>query len=183
MVGGLRDGRGHTLIEMVVTISVMAILASAILPLAAMTAKREREIELRRALRDIRSALDLYHELCLASAGGGGAPVQGTPQGAPVQSILIKIEDDPGRVCYPKDLDVLLEGVETNVPRYQLKFLRSIPRDPFNASGEEHDGHGWIFRSTTEDPDAEGSWNRQNVFDVRSSSESQALDGSYYKDW
>lgn len=179
-----RRESGHTLIEMVVTIAVMAILASAILPLAAMTAKREKEIQLRRALRDIRSALDVYNELCRASRGGGAPPTGRTGPAAQVAPILtLKIEDDPGLICYPKDLDMLLEGVETNVPDYELKFLRRVPRDPFNTSNEEHDGFGWVFRSTTDDPESQGGWNRQNVFDVRSASESQALDGSFYKDW
>ena len=184
MVRLRRAASGHTLVEMVITIAVMGVLASVILPLAAVTRKREKEIELRRSLREIRSALDMYHELCRASLGA--APTQGRQgqQGqAPLQMIRLKIEDDPDGSCFPKDLDVLIEGVETNVPDYKLKFLRRIPADPFNTHEDEHDGHGWIFRSTTDDPESEGGWNRKNVFDVQTASKSQALDGSYYEEW
>ena len=180
MVTRWKAAAGHTLIEMVVTISVMAILASVILPLAAVTRKREREIELRRALREIRIGIDMYHELCMVS---GGPPQRGQPGAAGSQMITLKIEDDPGRTCFPKELELLVEGVETNVPDYKLKFLRRIPKDPFNSTDDEHDGYGWLLRSTTDDPESEGGWDRKNVFDVRTASESQALDGSYYKEW
>jgi general secretion pathway protein G len=183
MVTRLRGRSGHTLIEMVVTISVMAIFASVILPLAAVTRKREKELELRRNLREIRTALDLYHELCLNSMGGQRPPAGGGQNGQPMQALTLKIEDNLGGICFPKDLDPLVEGVDTATPDYKLRFLRRIPRDPFNVGNDEHDGYGWIFRSTTDDPEKQGGWNRQNVFDVRSASESQALDGSYYKDW
>jgi general secretion pathway protein G len=180
MVTRRKAASGHTLIEMVVTIAVMAILASVILPLAAVTRKREREIELRRSLREIRIAIDMYHELCMVS----GVPGQAAPPGAAgSQMIMLKIDNDLGRTCFPEDLDLLVEGVETNVPDYKLKFLRRIPKDPFNSDGEEHDGYGWLFRSTTDDPDSDGGWDRKNVFDVRTASESQALDGSYYAEW
>lgn len=176
MVTGRRHS-GHTLIEMVVTISVMAILASAILPLAAMTSRRAKEIELRRALRELRAGIDMYHEVCMTSLA------QKNPGQATLQVLTIKVEDDPGATCYPKDLELLVEGVETSVARYKLKFLRRIPRDPFNRDDDEHDQFGWVLRATTDDPEREGSWNKQNVFDVRTASEAQALDGSYYKEW
>ena len=157
-------------------------MASAILPVAAVSRKREKEIDLRRALRDMRSALDIYHDLCRQPAGGGG-PTQGQTQGGQVAMIAIKVEDDPDRTCWPKELDLLVDGVETNVPRYKLRFLRNIPRDPFNLRDDENDDHGWNLLSSTDNPEGSVGWNRQNVFDVRSASESQALDGSYYKDW
>jgi general secretion pathway protein G len=184
MTALFRGRSGHTLIEMVVTIAVMGILASVALPMAAVTRKREKEIELRRALREIRSALDMYNVLCKSSLGGG-IPGGGNATNAQgVQPLMLKIEDDPNQLCWPKELELLVEGVEvTNVPRYKLKFLRRIPRDPFNDPDEEHDGFGWEFRSTSDDPEDEGGWDRTNVFDVRSASKSQALDGSYYKDW
>jgi len=178
-----RGQAGHTLIEMVVTISVMAIFASVILPLAAVTRKREKEIELRRALREVRTALDMYHELCLSSGGAARPQTPPQPGAAPVEVIQLKIENDPGRTCWPEDLEVLLEGAETQVPRYKLRFLRRVPKDPFNLSEDEHDGHGWVFRSSTDDPERASGWDRQNVFDIRSASESQALDGSFYQDW
>ena len=153
-------------------------MASAILPVAAVSRKREKEIELRRALRDIRSALDMYHDLCGQPVGTGGQV-----QAGQVAMISIKVEDDPDRTCWPKELDLLIDGIETNIPRYELKFLRRIPRDPFNLTEDEHDSHGWNLLSSTDNPEGSVGWNRQNVFDVRSASESQALDGSYYKEW
>ena len=196
MVTRLRRQDGHTLIEMVVTISILGILATVALPIASVTRKREKEIELRRHLREIRSAIDMYHDACkvsLGQASGGGLgnaagnPPPPSPLGgqrpATLSRIIIKIEDDPGGTCYPKDLDVLIEGVETDVPRYKLKFLRRIPRDPFNVHDDEHDMYGWVLRATTDDPERDTGWNKQNVFDVRSASESHALDGSRYKDW
>lgn len=175
---------GHSFVELLVTTAILGIVAAAILPIASVSRKREKEIQLRRALRDMRAGLDLYHDLC-AQPVGGGPPQQGagTDPTTQVAQIAIKVEDDPDRTCWPKELDVLIDGVETNVPRYNLRFLRAIPRDPFNVTDDEHDGHGWNFISSSDNPEGSRSWNRQNVFDVRSASESQALDGSYYKEW
>jgi general secretion pathway protein G len=176
-----RGERGHSFLELLVTTILLSVLASAVLPLAAVSRKREKEIELRRALREIRVALDMYHEICRQSVvakppAGAGTPTQ-------TQQIIIKVEDDPGRTCWPKDLDLLVEGVETNIARYKLRFLRRIPADPFNTDQEERDAYGWKLLSTTDKPDGNVGWNRQNVFDVRSGSMSQALDGSFYKEW
>jgi general secretion pathway protein G len=170
---------GHTFVELLVTMGILAILATAVLPVAAMSRRREKEIELRHALRDIRAALDMYHELCtrrtLGGGGGQQAPAPIIQMGPP--------EDDPGMTCWPSDLDVLVHGVKTNIPDYKLRFIRRIPVDPFNRSGEEHDQHGWVLRSSNSDPERSLGWDRTNVFDVRSGSESQALDNSYYGDW
>ena len=167
---------GHTFVELMVTTAILLVLASAALPIAAASRQREKEVELRRALREIRLALYTYHQVCRASVGQGGKP------GGMVSMVTIKIEDDPDLTCYPKDLDVLVEGIETNVPDYELRFLRRIPRDPSNVDDEDFDDHGWRLVSTTDNPDGE-SWDRRNVFDVRSGSETRALDGSYHEDW
>lgn len=177
---------GHTFVELLVTAVIMSILAMAALPIAAVSRKREREIELRRALREMRLALDAYHFVCRQSTnptGGQAQAPQGTAPGQGPSVVRIKIEDDPDLTCYPKDLEVLLEGVETNIPRYRLRFLRRIPRDPFNRDDSEHDQFGWALRSTSDRQESNVGWDRRNVFDVRSGSEAQALDGSYYKDW
>ena len=178
--------RGHSFVELLVTTAVLTVMASAILPIAAVSRKREKEIQLRRALREIRSALDLYHDLCKLPVGGPAPGAGAGAQGGAAQqvaTVTIKVEDDPDRTCWPKELDLLVEGVETNIPRYELRFLRRIPPDPFNVSGDEHDAHGWNLLSSSDDPEGSVGWNRQNVFDIRSASESQALDGSYYKEW
>ena len=165
---------GHTFVELLVTTAILLILAAAVLPIAAASRQREKEIELRRALREIRLALHTYHQICRASVG----------QGTQVNNsmVTIKIEDDPDLTCFPKDLDVLVEGIETNTPDYKLRFLRRIPRDPFNIGEEDFDDWGWRLISTTDDPKGE-SWDRRNVFDVRSGVEWKALDGSYYEEW
>lgn len=167
---------GHTFVELMVTVAILLVLASAALPIASASRQREKEIELRRALREIRLALHTYHQVCRASTGGGGTV------GGVVSIVQIKIEDDPDLTCYPKKLDVLVEGIETNTADYELKFLRRIPRDPFNVDDDEHDAFGWELISTTDDFER-GSWDRRNVFDVRSASPRRALDGSRYGDW
>lgn len=177
-------GTGHTFVELLIAMVILAIMAGAVLPVAAISRKRQKEIALRRELRDMRAALDMYHQLC-GQQGAGGPPPNPTGGGALTQisQITIRVEDDPDRTCYPKDLDVLIEGVETNIPDYKLKFLRRIPHDPLNVEDDEFDQHGWSLRSTTDRVESEAGWNRRNVFDVHSGSDAQAIDGSYYKTW
>lgn len=179
--GAATASAGTTLVELLVTSTILTILAAAALPVAAVSVRREREIELRRALREIRSALDTYHVACLTSRGQGGSNRAPATAGGPTVSFTP--EDDPDLICFPKELDVLVEGVETNIPDYTLRFLRKIPEDPMNVGDEDFDSHGWRLRSTSDDPDGNVSWDRKNVFDVSSGSEWRALDGSYYKDW
>ncbi len=170
--------RGHTFVELLVTSAILIILASAIVPMASVTRKRQKELELRAALREIRNALDMYHELCRASIG------QGQPQPGPITHLRIALpEGDLNLECWPKELELLVEGIETNIPDYKVKFLRRIPRDPFNVEDDERDAFGWRLRSTTDNPGSSVGWDRQNVFDVSSGSENQALDNSYYKEW
>ena len=177
---GRRGVVGTTLLELVVSSVVLAVLSTIALPVAHLSVRRQKEIELRRALRDIRLALDTYHFLCRNSTARASGTARAGKTGTPV--INIKIEDDPGLTCYPESLDVLVDGVKTGERNYDLRFLRKIPSDPFNVSDDEHDEHGWRLRSTT-DRKASSSWNRRNVFDVASANEFRALDGSYYKDW
>jgi general secretion pathway protein G len=79
-----------------------------------------------------------------------------------------------GSQGYPPDLDTLVKGVD--VKGKKLKFLRRIPVDPMTDSAD------WGLRSMQDDPDSD-SWGGDNVFDVYTKSQAQALDGSYYKDW
>lgn len=179
-----RAGRssGHTFVELLVATVILGILASGVLPVAAVMKRHEKEIQLRRALREIRTALDAYHQVCRGSTGVAG---QGQPPGSPLQGakLTIRVEDDLNHECWPTDLDVLVEGVETGTPDYKAKFLRRIPRDPFVPIDEENDGYGWMLRSTQDRPESNVGWDRSNVFDVGSASEAQALDHSFYKDW
>lgn len=176
-----RTRNGTTLLELMISTAILMILAGAALPVAEVSVRRKQEIELRRALRDIRTALDTYHRVCLSSIPGQGNNV--TPTDPTGQTVTFVPEDDPDRTCWPKDLEVLVEGIETNIPGFKLRFLRRIPKDPFNRDGDEHDQMGWRLRSTSDNPEGNLSWDRKNVFDVSSGAEYRALDGSYYKDW
>ncbi len=149
------DNGGLTFIELMVTMVILSILAMGILPLSQVTQKRIKEIELKRNLRIIRKALDEYKKL--ADEG--------------------KIETESFSSGYPKTLEVLVEGVDLKGPvPFKKKFLRRIPRDPMTEDGQ------WGLRSYFDDPDSD-TWGGQDVYDVYSKSDKQALDGTYYKDW
>lgn len=147
--------------------AIIAILAAAALPSAKLFARRQREVELRRALREIRTAIDAYHRAA-----------QGPPQRIKIEGGVANAEEP-----YPKELAVLVEGADPNGPQtYKIKFLRRIPKDPFNVNNDDSDDSGWRCRSYQDDSDS-SSWGKQNVFDVFSNSEGRAIDGSNYKDW
>jgi len=154
----VRSERGFTYLEMVATAAILAILASAILPLAKVTHTRQQEIELHRSLREIRSALDRY-KMAVDSGLIGGTDVKLGSEG------------------YPPDLEALVKGVnQVGRVDHKLRFLRRIPVDPMTTSAE------WGLRCYQDDPDAT-SWCGQNVWDVYSRSERTALDGTRYKQW
>lgn len=155
LTGMFKQNEGVTLIELVATMAIISILMTGIIPLSQVSYKRSREIVLKQNLRKIRSAIDEYKKV--VNEG--------------------KISKDAGESGYPETLEVLVEGVVLKgpVPR-KMKFLRRIPPDPMSPDGE------WNFRSYTDDHDSE-IWGGQDVYDVYSKSDGQALDGSYYKDW
>lgn len=162
----LISDKGLSLIELVVTMTILAILASVILPSARMTAKRLKELELRRDLRTMRTAIDDFNR-CYSDA---------------VAQKKIPAMLDDQKASYPASLDVLVEGYDFGgLYSYKRKFLRRIPVDPFNLppAGEKPK---WGLRSTFDEPDS-SSWGEENVFDVYSLSEETAIDGSKYKDW
>jgi general secretion pathway protein G len=162
--GTFASTRGLTLIELIVTMTILGILASAILPLAQMTAKRTKELELRRNLRIIRTAIDEYKR---------------TYDDAVKQNKLIPSANKSG--C-PETLAQLVEGADFGgVDAGKKRCLRRIPADPFNPQppGEEPK---WGLRSYADEPDST-SWGGEDVFDVYSLSEETALDGTHYKDW
>jgi general secretion pathway protein G len=148
--------RGFSLLELIVTLWILAILLGLAAPLVSMSVKREREYELKRALREIRQAIDYYK----AASDAGRIEVQLDTEG------------------YPTDLQILEDGVEVlnDATGARLKFLRRIPLDPITNSTD------WGLRSYQDEPNS-NSWGGQNVFDVYCISDEVALDGSYYKDW
>jgi general secretion pathway protein G len=155
----LRHERGYTFVELLVVSTIIMILASAIMPLAKVSARRQREAELRRSLREIRTAIDKYKDQ--ADLGNISA-----------------LEIKAGSENYPPDLDTLVEGVTAaNDPTgRKLKFLRHIPIDPMTRGTE------WGLRSYQDKPDST-HWGGQNVFDVYTTFDATALDGTKYKDW
>ena len=154
--GGVgRNATGVTLIELIVAMGILTILVSGILPLSVMTYKRTKEIELHQNLRIIRDAIDAYKKM--VDDGRIALTVDGTG--------------------YPPSLDILVEGVDSNDPDpIKLKFLRRIPKDPMTEDGV------WGLRSYADGPGSD-IWGGQDVYDVYSQSEDQALDGTYYRDW
>jgi len=147
--------RGFTLIELVVTVMIISILVGLAVPLARNSIKREKEFELRAALREIRTAIDKYKD---ASDRG---------------LIMVKIDTEG----YPEKLEVLVEGVQlVGQVDKKLKVLRRIPKDPMTNSTE------WGLRSVQDDPKM-NSWGGQDVFDVYTKSEGTAFDGTKYKEW
>ena len=150
---------GYTLIELLVVSTMILILASAIMPLARVTATRTREAELRRSLREMRPAIDKFKDA--ADLGQIG-------------SLDIKA----GSENYPADLQTLVDGVTAanDATGRKLKFLRHIPVDPMTHGVE------WGMRSYQDKPDST-RWGGQNVFDVHTTFDAKALDGTNYKDW
>jgi general secretion pathway protein G len=158
------NNRGISLIELIVTLIILSILAGLILPSAQMTMKRSRELELRRDLRIIRTAIDEYRK---------------NYDQAITEKKILPVMDKSG---YPETLQVLVEGGEFGgLTNYKKKFLRRIPADPFNPPqpGEEPK---WGLRSYTDQPDS-SSWGGEDVYDVYSLSGETAIDGTKYKDW
>ena len=155
----LHSERGFTFIELVIVTTILIVLASVAMPLAQVTAQRQREAELRRSLRELRTAIDRFKE----SVDNGQ---------------IATTELRPGSEGYPPDLDTLVEGVPVanDASGRKLKFLRRVPIDPMTSSLD------WGMRSYQDKPDAT-SWGGQNVFDVYTTSDATALDGTKYRDW
>lgn len=157
--GPARTVRGYSFVELLVVSAILLILASAVAPLAQVTVQRQREAELRRALREMRTAIDRYKDAVDLGVIGG-------------------TEIDPGNQGYPPSLEVLVEGVEPidENAGSVLRFLRRIPVDPMTRSTD------WGLRSYQDDPDA-ARWGGDNVYDVHTRSRGTALDGTRYRDW
>ena len=154
-----RRQAGFTFVELLVVSTMLLILASAVMPLARVTIQRQREADLRRALREMRTAIDKFKD---AADAGAIAP-------ADIQA---------GSENYPPSLDTLVNGVTKNndATGVKLKFLRRVPYDPMTHSTE------WGLRAYADRPDST-SWGGSNVFDVYTKSDGKALDGTKYKDW
>ena len=144
------------MVELIVSFTIMALLTSMAVPLAAYKVKRDKERELRYALREIRKAIDAYKDASLAN----------------------KIDVKLGTEGYPESLEILVQGVKmSQSPDGKvIKFLRRIPMDPMTGT------YDWGKRSMQDDPKSQ-SWGGQNVFDVYTKSTERARDGTPYAEW
>jgi len=153
--------RGFTLIELVITLAIVGLMASAALPLAQLVAKREKEAELRAALREIRSAIDAYK----VAADSG------------------HIQRELGSSGYPPDLKSLYMGVEDAASEKKVMqyFLRRVRRDPFYPDGTVAGEDTWGVRSYASPPDDPQPG--EDVYDVYSLAPDTGLNGVRYRDW
>ena len=151
--------RGFTFVELLVVMTIVLILASAVQPLAKVTIQRSREAELHRVLREMRTAIDRFKD----AADSGQIP-----------STELKANSEG----YPPDLETLVEGVSVanDATGRKLKFLRRIPIDPTTGDGD------WGLRAYQDKPDST-TWGGQNVYDVYSKNGGTGLDGVKYREW
>jgi len=164
----VKNRQGLTIIELIITVAILTVLGMLVLPLTQMTVKRTKELELRRNLREIRTAIDNYKK-----AYDDAVDVKKTKQ---------KAVDKSG---YPETFELLIEGDDFGeVGKDKKKFLRRIPPDPFNRKGKDAKkaDEMWGLRSYADKPDST-QWDGKDVFDVYSLSEETAIDGTKYKDW
>jgi len=151
--------KGLTFIELVAVVAILMIVASAAIPIGKNAVRRGKEIQLHRALQTMRDAIDEYHKYA---------------QGGAIKAW------DPDWEFYPKDLDMLVEGVEVTAPQNPtpktVTYLRAIPEDPM--TGEKV----WGMRSYQDEPDSD-SWGGENLYDVYSLSTGIAMDGTAYNTW
>ncbi len=150
---------GYSFVELLVVTTIILILASAVQPLARVTIQRQKEVELRRVLREMRDAIDRFNDAAIAGQ---------------IPTTELKANSEG----YPPNLEILVEGVSVanDASGRKLKFLRRIPIDPMTGEAE------WGLRAYQDDPDTT-SWGGQNVFDVRSLAGGTALDGTKYAEW
>jgi general secretion pathway protein G len=190
---------GFSLIELVITVTVLTILTLGILPMVKIAVRRQKEQQLRDVLRQMRTAIDEFHRdtigmQCTGSSLGGIQPVPNpNPPNTfidPRSKVVISDctifgVDNPDH--YPPTIETLVEGVNVisrnttggrgsmNVNATQV-YLRELPIDPMTGKAD------WDFRSCYDASDST-SWGGENVFDVRSKSKAKALNGEQYSDW
>jgi general secretion pathway protein G len=202
----MKREQGFSLIELVITITVLTIMTLGVLPLVKVAVRRQKEQELRDSLRQLRMAIDEFHRDTIGMVCTGvalNAQQQAQQQQSAILDPRSKVVisdctifgvDNPDH--YPPDLNTLVEGVNvlprgsmggrgqqgvnaTEVGQLSTKqktYLRRLPIDPMTGKAD------WELRSSYDRVDA-GSWGGENVFDVRSKSKEKALNGERYSDW
>ncbi|MFN0138586.1 MAG: type II secretion system protein [Pyrinomonadaceae bacterium] len=198
---------GYTLLELVITLGVLAVLVMGTIPLADNAVKRQKEQKLREALRQMRTAIDEFKRDTIGACTTGAAatrnqidPNQALPAD-PRSRVIIddcKIFESDNLDRYPPDLETLVNGVRVKSRSPDVRG--SSPFDDKNATdilenkevtkvylreipvdpftGEKD----WRLRSSYQDKDSE-NWDEVNVFDVRSAANGEALNGEKYSDW
>lgn len=140
---------------MIITATILLILASAVVPMAKNGVRRQKELELRRSLREMRYAIDAYK----------------------LAADQQKIKNPPiENAGYPESLEILVEGAPAIGKTTKVRFLRRLPVDPFTGKPE------WGLRAVTDDADS-SSWGGSSVFDVYSQSQGTGMNGIPYKKW
>ena len=164
---------GLTLLEVLVTMTIVVILASVAMPLSKVSMKRTKEIELRQHLRTMRSAIDLFK---LEWNRDGDVLI-----GSVCVKNRLSCKDVTSPYGYPKSFDMLLgvklTGEEATIRGTTMRrYLRVIPADPLTGKPD------WILRCYKDQPKPFG-WCGEDVYDVMTKSEDTALDGTKYQDW
>jgi general secretion pathway protein G len=202
---------GYSLLELIITMTVLAVLVMGTIPLVQNSIKRRKEQELREVLRMMRSAIDEFKRDTIGACqnptnGGLGTGQRGGGFTPDPRSLAViddcKIFEVDNIDRYPPTLDILVEGVKVKSRSPNIKtegstvfgkddaatggseatkdkkkiYLRELPKDPM--TGEKD----WKFRSSFQEKDAD-SWDETNIFDVRSNSDEEALNGEKYSDW
>jgi general secretion pathway protein G len=198
-------GNGFTLFELVITLSVLAVLVMGTIPLAQNAVQREREMRLRETLRMVRNAIDEFKRDTVGACPAGAVTTNQTiPVPADPRSRVVidecTIFDSQNLDRYPPTLETLVEGVKVRQRGLNIRggggldsttkqatelnsddelkkvYLREMPIDPMTGKSD------WKIRSSYQDKDSD-SWDDINVFDIRSSSNATALNGEKYSDW
>jgi general secretion pathway protein G len=210
--GGVARNHGFTLIELVITITVLTILTLSVVPLLKLSVKRQKEQQLRGALREMRMAIDEFRRdtngmqctglITPPSQEGGAAGRPGAATYIDPRSKVVISDctifgvDNPDR--YPPDLETLVNGVNV-IPRGGIGGGRGEPGVDATEVGSQLStkkkvylrsipidpmtGEAeWDLRSCYDSADVD-SWGGENVFDVRSKSKDTALNGEKYSDW
>lgn len=199
---------GFTLFELIITLTVLAILVMGTIPLTQNAVRRDKEIRLRENLRLMRSAIDEFHRdtfgACQGNVASNNQAQQTMGSGAPADPrsrLMIddcKIFETENIDRYPPTLETLTKGVKVRARSVNIQsqgafgdknatdlnqnkelskvYLRELPIDPLTGEAD------WQFRSSFQGKDDE-SWDEVNVFDVRSSSDGEAMNGEKYSDW